>query len=205
MNNEIYQNAGKPVGDPGREMIEHMNSHHIPLASWGFSFISTKPEYNALDIGCGGGANIEKFLSLCVNGKVCGIDYSEVSVEVSRERNIEAIKANKCEILQGNVAALPFNKNSFDIVSAFETVYYWPDIVNSFAQVLNVLKPNGYFVICNEADGEDAENDRWEHIIEGMKIYTADELKGYLLQAGFKNIKINADKSKHWLCITAQK
>ena len=38
-----------------------------------------------------------------------------------------------------------------DRVTAFETVYFWPELAQNFREVYRVLKPGGVFFICNEA------------------------------------------------------
>ena len=66
-----------------------------------------------------------------------------------------------------------------------------------------MLKPGGTFLICNESNGDTAQDEKWTKIINGMTIYKDTQLKAYLEQAGFQNIKIH--KRKNWLCVTAQK
>ena len=58
--------------------------------------ISNYPNLTVLDIGCGGGVNVERFAGQISNeGKVIGLDYSDVSVEKSSKRNEEFINEYK--------------------------------------------------------------------------------------------------------------
>mgnify|MGYP002579886485 CR=1 FL=1 len=75
-------------------------------------------------------------LKKCPRGSVSGIDYSAVSVEKSRRVNRKAIEAGRCTALQASVESLPFEDGSFDAVTAFETVYFWPEPENSFREAL---------------------------------------------------------------------
>ena len=150
MGDPYYQNACKPEGADGEKILEHFNTHHVELARWAFSHLQIKPHTAALDIGCGGGANLATLLTLCKDGTVTGLDYSAVSVTKSIAVNQQAVKAGRCQVLQGNVMALPFAEAQFDLITAFETVYYWPDLAQAFAQVFTVLKPGGQFFICND-------------------------------------------------------
>ena len=139
-----------------------------------------------------------------LKGKVQAIDYSAVSVEKARKVNAGAIAAGQCTVQQASVAELPFEAEQFDVVTAFETVYFWPELAQNFREVYRVLKPGGTFFICNEANGETAKDDKWTQIINGMTIYTDADLKVYLEQAGFGRVQSHKNK-KGWLCVTAQK
>ncbi|MBQ8233716.1 MAG: class I SAM-dependent methyltransferase [Lachnospiraceae bacterium] len=181
-----------------------MNSGHAKMAEWGFGFLRLGETDNILDIGCGGGANIAHMLKQCPKGTVKGIDYSAVSVEKSGKVNADAIKSGKCEVVCGSVMELPFEKEQFDVVTAFETVYFWPGFHKAFAQVYKVLKKDGTFFICNEACGKNSADEKWTKMIEGMVIYTSEQLKQYLEEVGFTNIEAR-ENDKGWLCITAKK
>ena len=106
-------------------------------------------------------------------------------------------------VWQGSVERIIFAKDWFDAVTAFETVYFWPDLPRCFREVYRVLKPGGTFLICNESNGDTDKDEKWAEIIGGMTIYKAVELKAYLEQAGFHEVQIH--KKKSWLCITARK
>ena len=115
-----------------------------------------------LDCGCGGGANIKKLLKRCPQGVVKGIDYSEVSVEKARKLNEAAIREGRCVVWQGSVAEMIFAASWFDAVTAFETVYFWPDLPQCFREVFRVLKPGGYFPLqrIQRRHGQGREMDR---------------------------------------------
>lgn len=196
----FFENTRRPEGFGGKLMVSMMNLGHGALAKWGLQHLEVPEGAAVLDCGCGGGANIKKLLEKAAQGSVKGIDYSEVSVEKSRSLNALAISAGRCEIMQANVAQLPFEDNSFDLVTAFETVYFWPELPACFREVGRVLRPGGTFFICNEC-GED---NKWTDIVSGLKIYTADELTQVLTKAGFTDIVMHKN-DKGWLCATARK
>ena len=199
----FFENTRKPVGFGGKIMVAMMNFGHSAMAEWGLRFLKPAPDAMVLDCGCGGGANIKTLLKLCPNGKVQGIDYSAVSVKKTRKINARAIAAGRCTVQQASVAELPFEAEQFDVVTAFETVYFWPELAQNFREVYRVLKPGGTFLICNESSGDTDKDKKWTEIIGGMTIYKDAELKTYLEQAGFHDVQIH--KKKSWLFITARK
>ncbi len=203
---KIFSNTRKPEGFFGRMMVNGMNGGgHARLAEWGLSQLSLNDDANVLDVGCGGGANVARLLKRCPQGTVTGIDYSPVSVKKSTEVNAAAITAGRCRVLEGNASALPFDDNSFDIVTAFETVYFWPDIEECFRGVHHILKEGGRFAIVNEDDGLTGNNEKWEKMIDGMHTYTPDELRMHLTAAGFRDIDVKIDDQHHWLTVMATK
>lgn len=203
---KIFSNTRKPEGFFGIMMVNGMNGGgHARLAEWGLSHLTLAADANVLDVGCGGGANVARLLKRCPKGTVTGIDYSPVSVKKSTEVNAAAITAGRCRVLEGSAAALPFEEGVFDLVTAFETVYFWPDIEECFRGVRRTLKEGGRFAIVNEDDGLTGKNEKWEKMIDGMHTYTPDELRTHLANAGFHDIAVHGDGQHHWLAVIATK
>ena len=203
---KIFGNTRKPEGFFGKMMVAGMNGgSHAAMATWGLDKIDIPQEGDILDIGCGGGANIARLLTRSKAAKVTGVDYSPVSVAKTGKVNADAIANGRCVVREANVAALPFEDGQFTLATAFETVYFWPDIEKSFAEVRRILVPGGKFLIVNEDDGLSGNNEKWEKIIDGMHTYTPDELKTHLTAAGFRNVTIHRDEARHWLAATAIK
>ena len=199
----FFENTRKPEGFGGKIMVAMMNVGHSAVARWGLQFLNAAPDAKVLDCGCGGGGNIRRLLKKCPEGIVKGIDYSPVSVEKTKKVNEVAVTKRRCDVLCASVAELPFESEQFDAVTAFETVYFWPDLPRCFREVYRVLKPGGTFLICNESNGDSDKDEKWTEIIGGMTIYKDIELKAYLEQAGFHEVQIH--KNKSWLCVTARK
>ena len=199
----FFENTRKPTGLGGKLMVTMMNLGHRPVARWGLRFLNAAPDARVLDCGCGGGANMKRLLKEYPQGIVKGIDYSPVSVEKSKKVNKTAIAEGRCAILQGSVADMIFADGWFDAVTAFETVYFWPELPRCFREVYRVLKPGGTFLICNECSGDRGEDEKWTEKIAGMTIYKDTELKAYLEQMGFHDVQIY--KKKSWICVTARK
>lgn len=203
---KIFSNTRKPEGFLGRIMVTGMNGgSHAAMASWGLDIANVPANGEIIDIGCGGGANLARLMDRSLCTKVTGVDYSSVSVEKSRKVNADAIARGRCKVLEASVSKLPFKENTFGMATAFETVYFWPDIEKSFSEVRRILVPGGKFLIVNEDDGLSGNNEKWEKMIEGMHTYTPDELKANLSAAGFRDIIVHLNESKHWLCAMAIK
>ncbi len=182
----IFSNMRKPKGKLGNIQLKSMNREHTPVALWNLKHLDVKQDDIVLDIGCGGGININRMAQNAK--KVYGIDYSIESVKLSREVNREYESQGKVEILEGNVESLPFNDDTFDIVTAFETVYFWPNIEKSFGEVKRVLKPGGIFMIGMESNGSDNLAMKISQKLIDMTVYNDDELTTFLKNNDYSDI-----------------
>lgn len=166
----------------GRLMVRSMNQGHEKLATWGRSYLKINKEDTVLDLGCGGGRNIEYFLTQ--GATVYGMDHSQTSVSMARERNKEAIKSGRCQILVGDVKRLPFKDESMTIVTAFETIYFWNEIEACFEEIYRVLNKGGHFLICNEVSSMKRRDVRLLAGKIAMEVYTPDDLTNMLTKVG---------------------
>ncbi|MBR4234764.1 MAG: methyltransferase domain-containing protein [Clostridia bacterium] len=195
----------KPEGFLGKLMLNSMNSGHSQLADWGFAHLPPLTPEAVVDLGCGGGRNAGELLKKYPQAHVTAIDYSELSVEKARVYNKTAVESGRCRVQQGNVSALALPDSCFDLATAFETVYFWPGLENCFAEAARVLRPGGYFMICNESDGLDASGKKFEKIIDGMRCFTAEEIEAALRAAGFSVVTCDRHPSKPWITVLAKK
>ena len=186
-------------------MLGGMNSGHAAMADWGFSHLPPIVSEKAVDLGCGGGRNAGELLKKYPKTHVTAIDYSELSVAKAKEYNKEMIAAGCCTVQQGDVSNLQLAKESFDLATAFETIYFWPGLEKCFARVSGVLRPGGIFMICNESDGTDAAGLKFEKIIDGMKNYTPPQIEAALNKAGFSEVSCDRHPSKPWITVIAKK
>ena len=195
----------KPEGFLGKMMVNGMNGGHAKMADWGMAHLKGIEPEEVIDIGCGGGRNAGELLKRYPQAKVTAIDYSDVSVKKAAAYNAEAIEGGRCKVQQGDVSALTLPKETFDLATAFETIYFWPGLEKCFAQVGKMLKSEGMFMIVNESDGTDRTSLKFEKIIDGMKCYTVEEIEDALKSAGFSKIKAAHHKTKPWITVIAKK
>lgn len=200
-----YRRSRNPRGFWGYRIIKEMNGkRHAAMPEWVLSELEIKEDARILDVGCGGGANLARLLAKCPEGHVTGIDYSTIAIEEATDYNYHAVVDKKCIILGGNVSQMPLAKERFDLVTAFETVYFWPSLDTGANELFRVLKPGGTCVIANELDGLDPSFRKMERAV-GMLVYTIDEIIRPLTQAGFTDIQTRHDEDRHFICVTATK
>ena len=193
----------KPSDRAGRAVLARMNVSHGPVTAWGLSHVTVGEDFTVLDVGCGGGKTIDRLASMARNGKVFGVDYSETSVAAARETNANWIAEGRVDIQQASVSKLPFPEASFDVVTAVETHYYWPDLPRDVREVLRVLKPGGKFVIIAETY-RGRVND-WAYrptmtVVLRAAYLTPDEHRQLLVEAGYVDVQIFEEKAQGWIC-----
>ena len=194
----------KPSGWLGRWVVRSMNSRHSELTDWGLSHVSIKPRDTILDVGCGGGRTVSKLADRATQGKVFGLDHSEVSVAMARKLNAGWIDQQRVEICEGTVSELPFPSQTFDFVTAVETHFWWPDMAAGVREVQRVLKPGGKVLIVAEVYKGAAT--RMAKLVElhaprtGIKLLSVAEHRDLLTNAGYAGVQIIEDANKGWLC-----
>ncbi|MCK4239697.1 MAG: class I SAM-dependent methyltransferase [Candidatus Lokiarchaeota archaeon] len=207
---KMLNQCRKPKGRFGRIMAKGMNKGpHAKMAVWSLNHISVKPNDIILDIGCGGGGNVNKLAKIAIEGKVYGIDNSEISVEISKKVNKELIENGNVEIQHASVSSLPFNENTFDLVTGYETYYFWPDLINDLKGIYKVLKPGGILALINEGYKSENEkyrkrNEKWAKI-GNFEIHTPEQFKEFLTKAVFSEIEIFTEKNKGWIIVKGKK
>ena len=102
---------------------------------------------------------------------------------------------------------MPIGDEEYDLASAFETIYFWPDFINDLKEVNRVLKKDGLVFFCNEAVYREGEMEKYDDLVEllDMKIYSEEVLKESLEKSGFKDFKAYINEENDWICIAAIK
>ncbi len=195
----------KPEGTLGKMMVNGMNSGHAKLADWGISHLPEMEPSKILELGCGGGRNAGELANRFPSAKVTAIDYSEVSVAKSKEYNKDLIASGKMTVKQGDVSDLRLPVDTYNLATAFETIYFWPGLEKCFTEVYKVLKSGGVFMIVNESDGTDDTSLKYEKIIDGMKCYTIEQIGAALKAAGFSEVTSDHYDGKPWITVIAVK
>ncbi|KRU24530.1 SAM-dependent methlyltransferase [Clostridium sporogenes] len=206
--NKLYGQFRRPKGMMGKFIAKSMNKEHFEVTTWGLDKFKVKEDDVVLDIGCGGGRTVNRLAHGVPKGKVFGMDYSLDCVNFSKKYNKDLIENGKVEIIHGSVDKMPFEDDKFDIISAVETTYFWPNLLDSFKEVRRVLKPSGKFIIVNASYTNEKFKERNEEYLRkvpGMKIYSVDYIKNLLEEVGYNNISIETLEGENWLCAIGEK
>ncbi len=186
----FFSQCARPKGALGRVMLSFMNYTHAPLTNWGLKLVDVQGGWTMLDVGCGGGFTIRRLLKRSKDAKVYGIDISEESVAKAKKVNAEVLD-KQVFVTLGSAEKLPYEDGKFNLVTAVETVYFWPNLPNCLQEVRRVLKSGGKFAILVEVVDSDS---KWTNVVEGMTAYSPEDLKKLLDEAGLTQTEIHRKK-----------
>lgn len=203
----LSRQVRKPSKWVGLPFAWLMNLSHSRLTDWGLQNTHIEQDFTILDLGCGGGRTIQKLSSAAATGKVYGIDYAAGSVAASRSRNAESIRAGSVEIIRATVSQIPFPDNMFDLITAVETQYYWPNLLSDMREVLRVLKPGGTLVVIAETYKKGKHNRLLGTVMMllGSPNLGVEDQQKLFADAGYTEIRVFVESSKGWICAMGTK
>lgn len=203
---KYYDRSRCPQGFWGRRVLKAMNGEaHGEMPNWALDALDLPGDVRMLDIGCGGGANMRRLLQRYPDGTVTGIDHSPLALDYAYNLNYNDMMV-RCIVLDCAIEGMLLGKESFDLVTAFETIYYWTGIEDCLSRIHRVIKPGGVLLIANELDGDnDAARSLELKSKDVFHIYPLSELTHILSNSGFGNIIVKRDDARHFINVTCHK
>jgi len=90
-----------------------------------------------LDAGCGSGRNM---IELAPYGTVTGIELSDVSVALARQRGAG-------EVVEGSVLEMPFAEDSFDLAVSLDVIEHLEDDLAALRELRRAVAPGGSLLV----------------------------------------------------------
>ena len=203
----ILAQSKKPSGRFGRFLATGMNFGHSGPTKWALGFIEIKSDIDVLDIGCGGGKTVKQLAGIATDGKVVGIDYSPDAVAVTRKKNRALINEGRVEIFQEAVSSMKFSNDSFELITAFESYYFWPYFLDDLKEVQRVMKQDGQLLIVGAAYKNKKYDRRNRRIVDaiGMTYLSIEEFREVLEGVGYSQFDALEEKNKGWFAVKCKK
>ncbi|HKE55271.1 MAG TPA: class I SAM-dependent methyltransferase [Pyrinomonadaceae bacterium] len=203
----VLNQVRKPTRLVGRPFLWLMNHSHSGVTDWGLTHVRVEKQSSVLDVGCGGGRTIQKLAAMASEGTVFGVDYSAESVAAARAKNATLIKTGRVDIRQASVSKLPFPADHFDLVTAVETQYYWPALVEDMQEILRVLKPGGTLIVIVESykGGKLDVVQRPVMKLLRSRVLSVAEEQELFTSAGYIEVQTYEERNKGWMCATGRK
>jgi ubiquinone/menaquinone biosynthesis C-methylase UbiE len=144
-----------------------------------------------------------------MNSRHSELTDSEESVSASKRTNARWIAIGRVEIVHGSVSHLPFSDGIFDLVTAVETHFWWPNLPRDMREIFRVLKTGGKLIIIAEV--YKGANTNMARLCEkyasrtGMTLLDVDEHRKLFTEVGFSGIQISVGSRKGWICCSGRK
>ena len=193
----LEKQGSKPTGLTGMIIGRMMNIFHTGLYRKYFKDRLPGDGAVILDIGCGGGEFLYWLANLNSTYRLWGVDHSEEMIRLARKVNKRFIREGRMEIIQGLAGDLKLKESEFDLITAFETVQFWPDTGKSFSDIRRMIKDGGCFIIINLYPSEGT---KWWEI---AKLKNEKEYIDRLNKAGFSRVSTDLSFRKGWIIVTA--
>ena len=177
----------KPEGEDGRTVLERMNEHHAPLWDFCLERMPKAFDGSVLDVGCGGGGFLRRLSEKYPYAMLFGVDISEDALGMTAEVNSELVSSGGLELHCASVDALPFGDGAFDMVTAMETYFFWPDFAAGVREISRVMSLGGELAIGSELRYDGANDTMVDDMCQtyGMRILRDEDIVSTLEDNGF--------------------
>lgn len=115
------------------DVMEGWNGWGISVYRHVLQHLAVGPGTRILDVGCGAG-RFSRIAADC-GATVCGLDATPAFVEIARER----VPGGDFRV--GDMEALPWPDDSFDVVTGFNSFFIAGDMVNALREARRVARP----------------------------------------------------------------
>ena len=146
---------GKAVCKVVWNMGMEENTRYLELAMAG---IPEDFSGKLLEVPVGTGVLTMPVYKTLPNADITCLDYSADMMAVAQHR-AEKMGLSNVQFRQGDVGAMPFEENSFDLVLSLNGFHAFPDKEAAFQETFRVLKPGGTFCGCFYIAGQNKRTD----------------------------------------------
>lgn len=187
------------IGDEYKNMEGHVEEADLNLGCGiPTQYAGIKSGDHVLDLGSGAGNDC--FVARAIvgeTGQVTGLDFTSAMVEKARENNHKMGFSN-VEFIQGDIEAMPFADNRFEVIVSNCVLNLVPGKDKAFAQMMRVLKPGGHFCVSDVV----IKGDLPQALRKDAEMYVGcvagaipmDQYMGIIRKAGFKNVTVHKIK-----------
>ena len=188
------EQARKPTGIFGRMVMSIVfDRGNAFLNGFVYDLMSIQENDRVIEIGFGTGKLISKMAKNIDNGYIEGVDFSNTMVSIAQRKNKNSIADGKVKIVEGNFDEMAYEKNSFTKACSVNTLYFWLEPERTAKKIAKILIPDGRLILAFE-DIEQLKQRKLNQ--EVFSIYTKDEVRNILVNAGFSEKVSIASRKK---------
>jgi len=175
-----------PRGFLGRITLMGMNLGHRSIYKNVAAALALQPDDDLLEVACGNGFFLKKYASHVRS--IAGLDLSELCINMAKKKYRGRIEAGTAEFVNGEASRLPWNDSRFSVVTSMGSFIGFPQPLEALKEMRRVLRPGGRAVVCVEWHAEDGLAHTREVEGFGMKLWTEEEVRAAIMEAGFSEV-----------------
>ena len=141
--------------------------------------VGSKPLGSLLDLGTGTGRMLELLVPQAE--RALGIDQSPQMLGIARDR-LERAGLRNAQLRQGDMFALPVERNAFDLVVLHQVLHYLDDPARALREAAATLRPGGRLLVVDFAPHQE-ESLRIAHAHRRLG-FARDEIAAVMAEAG---------------------
>ena len=141
--------------------------------------IGTRPYRSLLDVGTGTGRMLEMLAPAA--DRALGVDQSPPMLGMARAR-LERAGLRHAQLRQGDIYALPVERNAFDLVVLHQVLHYLDDPSRALREAARTLRPGGRLLVVDFAPHAE-ESLRLGHAHRRLG-FAREEICGIMAEAG---------------------
>ena len=119
------------------------HAHRTAADSAAYLLPRLRPGLDLLDVGCGPATITANLAEAVAPGRVVALDGAPAAIDAARASLRERGLADAVELVRGDVHALPFADDSFDVVHAHQVLQHVADPVAALREMARVTRPGG--------------------------------------------------------------
>ncbi len=177
-----------PRGFVGRITYSMMNVGHKAIYKNVAEVLAPQPEDDLLDVPCGNGYFLKKFAPQVRS--IAGLDISELGIRLASKKHADRLAAGTGEFVCGDAGELPWQDHRFTAVACMGGLPAFSHPDEALKQIHRVLRPGGRAVVSIEWNAEDGHDHTKEYEKYGFRIWTEDEVRGLMKEAGFPDVSM---------------
>lgn len=168
---------------------------HEPIFDEALELLGPVEGARCLEIGCGGGAMLERLLSRGA-AVVAALDHSPDMLALAMAYNQRAVADERLQLKLGDAARIPWPDQTFDVAVSVNMFFFMAEPQQVLDELFRVLRVGGRLVVVT-APGPlpKASPQHWWVYFWGpsLHVHTDADMARMFERAGFTDVRIDSD------------
>lgn len=185
LHSRIARQFSKPnglLGGLAGWIMAHRPSN-VQRNAWTVDLLNLEPHHRVLELGCGPGLALKACAARVTEGRIVGLDHSEVMIGQAARRLASEITAGKVRLKVEGLEATRLADASFDRIFSLNVVQFLPDVALAYRIFFDALTDGGIAATTYQP--------RTKRPTREQAFAMADKVSAAMRSAGFEEMKVH--------------